>query len=89
VQAQAQDDLGSPSYGEHEEAAAGSAAAAATAAAGVLGEPAELEPADICHAGEASELLRALAAAFPEVKALVEDRAVPLPRHGGQRCCIQ
>lgn len=45
--------------------------------------------ADICHAEEASALLKALAAAHPEVEQLVEEREVPIARHSSQKCCIQ
>jgi hypothetical protein len=77
LQARAREDFGSGGRGgeDDEDAAAAGGAATPTAA-------------DICHAHEATELLRALAAAHPEVARLVEEREVPLAREGSQRCCI-
>lgn len=50
--------------------------------------PATPTAADICHAEEASLLLKALAAAYPEVQTLVDARDVPLGRHSSSACCI-
>jgi hypothetical protein len=52
------------------------------------GGPPTPTAADICHADEATELLKALAAAHPAVARLVQDRAVPLVRANSQRCSI-
>ncbi|EFN56036.1 hypothetical protein CHLNCDRAFT_145475 [Chlorella variabilis] len=73
---------------EEEDGGAGSGAEgdAPGGAAGVVGGP---PAADICHAEEASALLKALAAAHPEVEQLVEEREVPIARHSSQKCCIQ
>lgn len=44
--------------------------------------------ADICHAEEAGQLLRALAAAHRDVQTLLDARDVPLEARGGSGCCI-
>lgn len=43
--------------------------------------------ADICHAEEAGHVLKALAAAHPEVQTLLDARDVPLA-HSSSGCCI-
>ncbi|KAL4451624.1 hypothetical protein ABPG75_007286 [Micractinium tetrahymenae] len=43
--------------------------------------------AEVCHAEEASQLLRALAAHYPDVEALVDEREVPTVRPQAS-CCI-
>lgn len=80
MQARAQDDL--------DAAAGGSDSGSDAGGGGGFGaRPAPPNAVEICHAEEASSLLRDLARCSDEVAALVAEREVPLAR-SGSACCM-